>query len=545
MLNNEERLQLINFYLNIIRILLEICKENSKSKNNHPIAESRNTCPHADREWRIIMGFLSNYELCRFLDEIIGRITRNIWGGLQDDDEIALFIRSICEQLESSRIFLKDENSRRKNREGIPMLLKCLCNMNSNQGLRKFIRIIIEIDKKLFKLYGEEKEHIYGLSTDVLHRFEYLLGALTGTRDHLIHSFNVYLLGFITNLYLFVHKTSPRVKYFDGVKCLFLPLSFSWLLTAKLHDVGYIYERENLLKKAFPQFYEFINISDPGFLFPVLDKIFYVYGKIVAKNVQISCKDSNKWLSDKLLSSIAETFELRLRNRLVDLLMFRGGIHGAVSAYITLKLTFRDNPFSLRDYWSSLYYEPVIIGAFAQLYHSIVRPPNSDADGIARIKTEPYSVVPLAPYPHRSVLHAYSYIPILLLIFDEVVEFGRPSLRRDKVSVLRTSKKRNKTNSSKRNGARWYIQKIELTKNGLVFEIRDRPDLNTEGFFETITSKLEIIGIKKNSDSMIIELRGSIFPWEKRLEHYYENMKITIRIERDKGDPSVTRIKFS
>jgi len=423
---------------------------------------------------------------------------------------------SICNPQDAKEIILELLESNNK-------LLKMIKLLQQND-FRKFFGEVRNLIERIFANYGKTKGHIFGRAYGALINFEYQPEVLEEIRDHIIHSFNVYLLGLIINLYLFVVRSSPTIDLtfvFRNKNSrlnnnlekipLILPLEFSWILASILHDIGYIYEKEYLLRKIFPHYYEFINISDPGILMPTLDDIFDYYGNVVLNNATIAYRLE---IDESSRKNYIKVFKQRIRSSMYEALISRSNIHGAISAYITIKSALWMNDFSMNYYWPLIYYEAIMASVFAQLYHSMIN------NNKLAYKT------PLVPreLPNRKVvktMSAYSYIPLLLIIIDEIIDFGRPTLRKNK---------------NGNHASNWHLDDIAIEENKIILSIKNNAE-NSEDFFTKIKDKLISIGVKCNKITLI----GLPF-----LEKYIDNdLFYCIEIIIEKIDRKTTKIAFS
>jgi len=454
-------------------------------------------------------------ELLKFYESILGsleKIYREIaWNRISS--------KNVRNEVE---VLLGYRNQHSKHTES-NVCLKTLVEDLETCNFDEFLEHLRRLSGKIFEVHGKGKGQYFGLSYEALYIFEYQLQAIKEIRDHLIHAFNVYLLGLISNLYLFAHKSAPKFAIYTE-NCslkkipLILPLEFSWLLSAMLHDVGYVYQKHELLKKALPYFYEFIDISNPGTLFPILEPVFNMYGKIISENAKIAY---NVYIDNPIMKAyLVKTFEQRIKNVFVNSLVTRQDVHGAISSYITLKIVFKENPFSKNYYWPLIYYEPIIVGAFAQFYHSLVH------------ATEKPSSIPILPTkgsnkPTINRISGYCYLLLLLLIFDEVVDFGRPT--------------------KGKNRSYWNLNDINFKDNYIEFTVKDCSE-NTDNkcyrpkkrFFDVIRSKLSNIGLSIRDDEVIrVILSGMPF-----LREYYwcnnsPNTIIEIHIIKSSQETSI------
>ena len=116
-----------------------------------------------------------------------------------------------------------------------------------------------------------------------------------------------------------------------------------------LHDVGYIYERYEVLREEFPTFYEFTALQRPLFLLSLLDPLADLYGELVKENTRLLLGGGGSSKHGEV--SPGEAMRHRFLYAIAKALVDGQGSHGIVSAYVTLKLLLYENPYAIRAYW--------------------------------------------------------------------------------------------------------------------------------------------------------------------------------------------------
>lgn len=391
------------------------------------------------------------------------------------------------------------------------------------------------------KVYGSGKGKLVISKLEELKTFEYSLMALRKLRDHYFHSINVYILGSLINSFLI--KGIIR-----GDEDLCRKISFSWMAASLLHDIGYIYERREILREVFPSFHEFIHFAQPWMLLPIMRETAKCYEEIVKENMKTlgfnsSIENHHNWSANESVSfkipkgMLAQKFLYALH----DILSTGKGSHGLISAYITMRALLYENKYTKYDYWGEMYYQPLVMSCFAQTYHSLIN----------MCRKVPLMLRKTDRILDQINISSVSYIPILLIIIDEIIDFGRLSLTRGRGHET----------------SRWTIDKIDVEENEISITLRNNLLDVTLGY--KLKSKLsKIFQTKEISSSEIqvtreiqtsnqrytktryldscieIVFRGHFFA-EKFSRAIYKVFKIRIEDKKD-GDNSIkTNIVFT
>lgn len=345
--------------------------------------------------------------------------------------------------------------------------IKSLKNMNIN-AINKLYSLMINS----FNKWG--KGRIVGEAIEGLLRFEWGLFLFhKGTyRDHVLHMLIVYLLGLFI-----VEKLNLNIfNYMDREKT-----KFTWTVASLLHDIGYVYEKLNdALHDAFGSIIQ--PISAPGETLkinvnsPVIDR----YLRLIAKTYEIMLKENTRNQKDMLVN-LREEKHLNLdfslswnfyRELHENLQQNKRGIHGPVSALITLDTLISKNPYAANDFWFKEWYPYVLVAATSIAAHSL-------------------SIETLSKFEINRI---NSIMPTLLILCDEVQDFGRPGTKGSSLS-LKNIKTRDKEitltleteNKEKMEGLKNKLNKISNKILKINTAYKEEPD--NKVLHITITSR--------------------------------------------------------
>jgi len=327
------------------------------------------------------------------------------------------------------------------------------------------MNITTEILEKYDKRYVTELIR----ALKILERFR-----LKGTRDHFIHSFNVYLVGSLCNLVCFSRLSNGR------------PLKLQWVVMSFLHDVGYVYEKlrkipdeesENTLRLL-----RLVEILDPASKNHELDKRLLGLVREEIKRVLRRLLDKDAEVESFLNSLPKECNEK--------------GVHGLASALFLYRYLFEKNPHRRDPDWEQRNRDNMALALLSHVIHSL---------GGDILRKSPLRFLGSVDYDtHRIVYPKDLYPTLLLLIMDEVCEFGRPAV----------------VSKSKKSESRWVLENIVLDENN-VLELRIKHNKNGN-FFGEISKKIlalagedgsmdnKIVVVLSNSSSRIINLRDNV-----------------------------------
>jgi len=336
-------------------------------------------------------------ELKKFYEDILNNISRLL--GKRES-----IPKTFNEELETTRGILK----------------KILDYCRAQCDVHELAKQVNSQVKELYRLYDRKsmKGKYYTDSIEILEKLEYeIIMEELKTRDHVIHQFNVYLLGLIIGMHLRIFEYPWDY--------------FAWLLASTLHDVGYIYEGTARL------LHERLGIT------------------YIAKANEI----------EEALREIVRAYYASHNNRNIDglysimrsILKKIKNSHGIISALVVHKYFIEENPYKDEDPWKNHYYPQIMIACSAIALHSILDV--FDSEDEIKEKLERVLDEPISP------------IPILLVLCDEIQDFGRPGLKK---GLVRTCKVYGKDDSV-----------------GIVLTFRKLED--AQNFREKLMKKLELI----------------------------------------------------
>ena len=258
------------------------------------------------------------------------------------------------------------------------------------------------------------KGSIIGDVVESLIRFEWGLFLFhKGTyRDHVLHMLNVYLLG-----QFIVEKLNLNVfNYQDRNKT-----EFTWAVASLLHDVGYVYEKlSEAVRDAFGGVIQPISTLGEAPKIDINSPIMDRYLRLIAKTYETMFEKPQK--QKEALTNLRKEKNLNLdlgsswnfyRELREILQQNKRGVHGPVSALITLDNLISKNPYAKNNYWFREWYPYVLVAATSMALHSL----------------------PTKILDRFKINEINNPIPALLILCDEIQDFGRPGTKSSSLNL--------------------------------------------------------------------------------------------------------------
>lgn len=212
--------------------------------------------------------------------------------------------------------------------------------INDDINNEKRIKTIIEVLKKIW-VKKHRKSITYLIFKD-FNDFEKNLYQLSSYRDHFIHQFNVFLLGYyilnslkkINNINEVFNKNSSE-------------MNFTWMLASTFHDMGYPIEKMGELIRLYFDMFLKVETSFDINIENILTHNFYDYIQYLAEfHYVVDRLQENKW---ELYGDTKNKLDFQFQETLLNKL--RKKDHGTISAILLLHSLLTKEKLVKNDDW--------------------------------------------------------------------------------------------------------------------------------------------------------------------------------------------------
>lgn len=213
-----------------------------------------------------------------------------------------------------------------------------------------------------------------------------LLKSTEPYRDHFIHSFNVFLLGYYIINKLFSSSNFDAIAHFGNRK----RANLTWMLASTFHDVGYaIQETESWLNRLFEKFFG----VNPDFSFGITEVLPVIYVDFMRA---LSAFHKTGIMSSKPFSASLEVADLTFYDKVGSKLIMKD--HGVLSGLMLAHLLAIKPSNRTTDMWD--FFFDHMPACHAILSHTL-----------ESVRIQFYK-------------HPFAF---LLILLDEIQDYGRPS----------------------------------------------------------------------------------------------------------------------